>query len=120
MSSLFTLWLVGLGIEHIVSRSRHPTDQPHVERSHRTLKERTLENQEFESAEALQKQVDADWQELNAACPSRAPGCGGRRGRARFPRKATCASCTTARLVSMTALSLPGLTIYFSFVKILK
>jgi len=40
-----------------------------VERSHRTLQELTLGNQRFESAEALQKHVDADWQELNAAGP---------------------------------------------------
>jgi len=49
-----------------------------VERCHRTLQERTLENQEFESAPELQKQVDADWQELNHECPSRAKGCHGK------------------------------------------
>lgn len=49
-----------------------------MERSHRTLKERTLEGQEFESAEELQKQVDADWHELNHECPSRARGCNGK------------------------------------------
>jgi len=72
------LWWVGLGIEHRLIPRRTPKRNRTVERSHRTLKERTLENQKFESAEALQKQVDADWNELNAECPSRARGCKGR------------------------------------------
>ena len=71
------LWWVGLGIEHRLIPRRTPKRNGTVERSHRTLKERTLENQAFESAETLQKQVDADWQELNAECPSRARGCSG-------------------------------------------
>jgi hypothetical protein len=49
-----------------------------VERSHRTLKERTLENQSFSSAEELQEKVDADWYELNHECPSQARGCHGK------------------------------------------
>lgn len=69
------LWWVGLGIEHRLIPRRTPKRNGTVERSHRTLKERTLENQKFESAEALQKQVDADWYELNYECPSRARGC---------------------------------------------
>jgi len=72
------LWWVGLNIEHRLIPRRTPKRNGTVERSHRTLKERTLENQTFASAETLQKQVDADWQELNAACPSRARGCGGK------------------------------------------
>lgn len=71
------LWWVGLGIEHRLIPRRTPKRNGTVERSHRTLKERTLENQTFASAAALQKQVDADWQELNAECPSRARGCHG-------------------------------------------
>jgi hypothetical protein len=42
------------------------------------LKERTLENQTFDSAEELQKRVDEDWHELNHECPSRARGCNGK------------------------------------------
>jgi transposase InsO family protein len=72
------LWWVGLGIEHRLIPRRTPKRNGTVERSHRTLKERTLENQTFASAETLQKQVDADWQELNTECPSRARGCGGK------------------------------------------
>jgi hypothetical protein len=71
------LWWVGLGIAHRLIPRRTPKRNGTVERSHRTLQERTLENQTFASAEALQKQVDADWQELNAECPSRARGCHG-------------------------------------------
>ncbi len=72
------LWWVGLGIAHRLIPRRTPKRNGTIERSHRTLKERTLENQEFDSAEALQKQVDADWQELNTECPSRARGCAGK------------------------------------------
>lgn len=72
------LWWVGLGIQHRLIPRRTPKRNGTVERSHRTLKERTLENQTFASAADLQKQVDADWQELNAECPSRARGCQGK------------------------------------------
>jgi transposase len=72
------LWWIGLGIEHRLIPRRTPKRNGTVERSHRTLKERTLENQKFESAEELQKQVDADWHELNHECPSRARGCNGK------------------------------------------
>ena len=72
------LWWVGLGIEHRLIPRRTPKRNGTVERSHRTLLERTLENQAFENAEELQKQVDADWHELNHECPSKARGCYGK------------------------------------------
>lgn len=72
------LWWVGMNIEHRLIPRRTPKRNGTVERSHRTLVERTLENQEFESTEALQKQVDEDWHELNHECPSRARGCRGK------------------------------------------
>ena len=72
------LWWVGLGIEHSLIPRRTPKRNGTVERSHRTLNERTLENQEFENAAELQAQVDADWDELNHECPSRARGCNGK------------------------------------------
>jgi hypothetical protein len=72
------LWWVGLGIEHRLIPRRTPKRNGTVERSHRTLRERTLENQSFASAEELQKKVDADWHELNHECPSRARGCHGK------------------------------------------
>ena len=83
------LWWVGLGIEHRLIPRRTPKRNGTVERSHRTLKERTLENQKFESAEALQKQVDADWHELNHECPSRARGCQGKPPLAAHPELLT-------------------------------
>lgn len=72
------LWWVGLGIEHRLIPRRTPKRNGTVERSHRTLQERTLENQEFESAAELQKRVDEDWHELNHECPSHAKGCQGK------------------------------------------
>jgi len=70
-----TLWWVGLGIEHRLALS--PMRNGCIERGHRTLNERTLVDQHFHDADELQKQVDADWYELNAECPSRAKGCNG-------------------------------------------
>ena len=70
-----TLWWVGLGIEHHLASS--PLRNGCIERGHRTLNERTLADQHFNDAEKLQKQVDADWHELNVECPSRAKGCDG-------------------------------------------
>jgi hypothetical protein len=71
-----TLWWVGLGIEHRLVAS--PLRNGCIERGQRTLNERTLVDQHFNDAEALQKQVAADWYELNAQCPSWAKGCHGR------------------------------------------
>jgi len=67
------LWWVGLGIGHRLVSS--PMRNGCIERGHRTLNERTLVDQRFDDADALQTQVDADWHELNAECPSRAKGC---------------------------------------------
>ncbi len=72
-----TLWWVGLGIEHRLIPRHTPKRNGSVERAHRTLNERSLIGQQFGSAAELQSQVDADWQELNGECPSRACGCGG-------------------------------------------
>jgi len=72
-----TLWWVGLGIEHHLIPRHTPQRNGSVERSHRTLDERTLIGQHFNGAEELQQRVDADWSELNAECPSRARGCHG-------------------------------------------
>jgi transposase InsO family protein len=40
----FSLWLVGLGIEHVLSRRNRPTDQPHIARNHRTLGDLTYKS----------------------------------------------------------------------------
>jgi hypothetical protein len=73
--TLVTLWWVGLGIEHRLIPRHTPKRNGSVERRQRTLNERTLVGQQFSGAAALQDQVDADWHELNAECPSRASGC---------------------------------------------
>lgn len=70
-----TLWWVGLGIEHRLIPRHTPQCNGSVERSHRTLNERTLVGQTFQQAAQLQAQVDTDWHELNSVCPSRAFGC---------------------------------------------
>ena len=72
-----TLWWVGLGIEHRLIPRHTPKRNGSVERSHRTLNERTLVGQHFNGADDLQNHVDADWDELNTECPSRAKGCHG-------------------------------------------
>ena len=71
------LWWAGLGTEHRLIPRHSPKRNGTVERSHRTLNERTLVGQRFNSAEELQNQVNADWHELNTECPSRAKGCHG-------------------------------------------
>jgi hypothetical protein len=73
-----TLWWIGLGIEHRLIPRHTPKRNGSVERGHRTLNERTLVGQRFNGADHLQNQVDADWHELNAECPSRAKGCHGK------------------------------------------
>jgi len=71
-----TLWWIGLGIEpHWIRRS--PCENGSVERTHRTLVERTLSGRTFSAGSPLQAQVDADCDELNRQCPSRAKGCHG-------------------------------------------
>jgi len=73
--TLLALWWIGLGIEHCLASS--PQRNGCIERGHRTLNERTLVEQHFDDAGELQHQVDVDWHELNAECPSRAKGCHG-------------------------------------------
>jgi transposase-like protein len=76
--SLFTLWLVGLGIEHVTSRNRRPTDQPHVERNHRTLGDMAWKDQHFADREALQASLDAMRHRHNYELPVHAADCAGR------------------------------------------
>src|SRR6266498_2191043 len=75
--TVLNLWWIGLGIEHRLIPRHTPKRNGSVERSHRTLDERTLVGQQFANASELQNRGDADWHELNAECPSRARGCAG-------------------------------------------
>jgi transposase InsO family protein len=76
--SLFTLWLRGLGIEHLLIRRGKPTDNAEVERCHRTLNEFAVVGHEGASVTQLQQILDQAVYVLNAELPSRAQGCEGR------------------------------------------
>ena len=75
--SLFTLWLKGLGIEHLVSRERRPTDQAHVERNHRTLGDMAWKDQDFDQVEQMQKVLDDRRHRHNHELPIHAADCKG-------------------------------------------
>jgi len=77
-AALFTLWLVGLSIEHLVSRERRPTDNPHVERSHRTVGDMAWKDQHCDTVEQLQTLLDQCCQRYNSEYPSQAAHCEGR------------------------------------------
>jgi transposase-like protein len=75
--SRFTLWLVGLGITHITSRPHRPTDQPQVERNHRTQGDFVWKDQSFAQVEQLQHALDAQCHLYNTQYPSQAAHCHG-------------------------------------------
>jgi len=74
----FTLWLKGLGIDHLVIRPGRPTDNAEVERCHRTLNEYALIGNEEADFTPLQHVLDQAVYELNYELTSRAQGCAGR------------------------------------------
>lgn len=76
--SPFTLWLVGLGLEHVPSRERRPTDQPQVERSHRTLGDMAWKDEHFDGLDDLQATLDDRRQRYNQELPVHAADCQGR------------------------------------------
>jgi transposase-like protein len=73
--SLFTLWLVGLGISHVTSRSYRPTDQGAVERNHRTLGDFSWKDEQFHQVADLQLALDQHRQRYNTEFPSQAAHC---------------------------------------------
>jgi hypothetical protein len=75
--SRFTLWLVGLNIQHVTSRSRRPTDQAQVERGHRTLGDMSWEDELFAHVPALQTALDDRQQRYNTELPVKAADCDG-------------------------------------------
>jgi len=75
--SIFTLWLVGLGIDHLVIRSGQPTDNAEVERCHRTVNDYAIAGNENANVAQLQQILDQSVYELNFELPSRAEGCSG-------------------------------------------
>jgi transposase len=76
--SVFTLWLVGLDIEHLVIRPAKPTDNAEVERAHRTLNEYAIVGHKDADVEQLQAILDQAVHELNYELPSDAKDCNGR------------------------------------------
>jgi transposase InsO family protein len=83
--SLFTLWLVGLEITHVLSRPHRPTDQAQIERSHRTQGDFVWKDQTFEQVNQLQQALDEHCQLYNQAFPSQAAHCQGRPPLLAFP-----------------------------------
>jgi hypothetical protein len=72
-----TLWLVGLGVVHRFSRPGRPTDQPHIERSHRTLRDWTTDEEAMIDVEHLQQRLDRECYVHNHLYPSQASDCAG-------------------------------------------
>lgn len=75
--SKFTLWLSGLGIDHLVIRPGKPTDNAEVERCHRTINDYAIVGNEDADIFQLQHILDQAVHELNFELPSRAQGCNG-------------------------------------------
>jgi transposase InsO family protein len=73
--TLFTLWLVGLGVEHHFTRPGQATDQAHVEREHRTLFDWLEEPQPLPNLDALQSALDEARYMHNYVLPSNAGNC---------------------------------------------
>ena len=73
-----TLWLVALGIKHRFIRPGCPTDQPHIERNHRTLSNFALDDKALGNPERLQQALDRERHVYNELFPSRASDCAGR------------------------------------------
>lgn len=75
--TLFTLWLVGLGITHILSRERRPTDQAQVERNHRTVGDMVFKDEHFDTLPELQATLEDRRQRYNYELPVVAADCKG-------------------------------------------
>lgn len=74
----FTLWLTGLGIQHLVIRPGRPTDNSEVERFHRTLDEYAIQARRLPPDRlTLQVTLDDALDQLATQLPSQAPGCHG-------------------------------------------
>ena len=76
--SQLTLWLVGLGIKHCFIRPGCPTDQPEIERNHRTLDNFALDDEALSDTEHLQQALDRERGVHNHLFPSQASDCAGR------------------------------------------
>jgi hypothetical protein len=73
-----TLWLAGLGVTHRFIRPGHPTDQPHIERNHRTLRDWAVTQQSVADVDQLQHALERERHVHNHLYPSQASDCDGR------------------------------------------
>lgn len=87
--SLFTLWLVGLGVQHVTSHPGRPTDQAEIERNHRTLGDLAWKDQSFEQPSALQQTLDQTRSRYNEEYPAHAGGCEGQAPLQTYPQAAS-------------------------------
>jgi hypothetical protein len=74
---LLTLWLVGLGIKHRTIRPGQPTDQPQIERNHRTLNGLACNPTALTNIERLQQSLDRERYVYNHRYPCEASDCDG-------------------------------------------
>jgi transposase len=75
--SKLTLWLRGLGVKHSFIRPHCPTDQPHIERNHRTLDGFTSDTDSRANLASLQQALTQERHIYNEAFPCRASDCAG-------------------------------------------
>jgi len=76
--SLLTLYLAGLGIKHEFIRPGTPTDQPQVERGHRTLDDWALDEEARKGIPQLQQALDRERRVYLLEFPCQASDCAGR------------------------------------------
>jgi hypothetical protein len=70
-----SLYLAGLGIKHTFIRSHQPTDQPQIERNHRTLDGLTDDEQSRQDITNFQQALDKERAIYNQEFPARASDC---------------------------------------------
>jgi len=75
--TLFTLWLAGLGITHVLSRHRRPTDQSQGERQHRTAGDMVWKDDPGATPAELQARLDACQARYHTQLPVQAAHCQG-------------------------------------------
>jgi len=75
--SWLSLYLAGLGIKHTFIRSHRPTDQPQIERNHRTLDGFTEDEDSRQNMANFQRALDRERFVYNHHFPARASDCDG-------------------------------------------
>jgi hypothetical protein len=75
--SWLSLYLAGLGIRHFFIRSHQPTDQPQIERNHRTLDGLTEDERSRQSLASFQQAIDQERWVYNHEFACRASNCNG-------------------------------------------